>query len=170
MLHTPALEKPTFQWSLFLNKNEMLLNPLSVFQFIHFSTYFSHLVGFTKSTISPYIYIYIYIYECLLSVYINWVKKNKYFFDNKFPALFYNTYIMYSNMCINCIWVIVIIIDLIISNFTLFRVLIMHNYFQKIDGYIVIDIVCLCDNPRGSPHGAMAKVLDLYLKVSKFKL
>ena len=44
------------------------LNPLSVYPLFGLSSFpliFSHLVGFTKYTISPYIYIYIYIYMCV---------------------------------------------------------------------------------------------------------
>ena len=49
-----------------VNKNEIsLLNPLSVFQFIKCSTYFSHLARFTKNLLFLHIYIYIYIYVCV---------------------------------------------------------------------------------------------------------
>ena len=49
----------------FWNKNE-ILNLLSASRFIHFSAFFfSHLVGFTKSTISPYIYIYVCVCVCV---------------------------------------------------------------------------------------------------------
>ena len=59
----PKHKQPTkslMLWrNLWINKDKILLN---LFQFIRFSTYFSHFVGFFQSVISLYIYIYIYIY------------------------------------------------------------------------------------------------------------
>ena len=72
-----TLETVVILMKSFINKDEILfLNPLSVSGSIHFSTYFSYLIQFTKSiyslslslSLSLYIYIYIYIVMVLLVI------------------------------------------------------------------------------------------------------
>ena len=121
------------------------LNLLSVFWFIYFSAYFSHLVRFTNSTISLslslslYIYIYIYIYAPKTFNHNSW-------------RLYIYIYIYISNRSIHfwficrCRW-------------TAYLAFIRFWF----NSYSMTALWC-------SLRGVMDKVLDYSFEVSKFEL